>query len=194
MWDKIVWVIGGYLIGSISVALLVATVKDVNLRAQGSGNLGATNVARVIGKKWGLLVLVLDALKAYIPTYFAMQTFTSPWWHVGVGVSVVVGHSLSVFAQFKGGKGVAPALGMLLALNPVVSASIVTLSITVMAITKIVSLGSILGCLLIPIGFYLGAAPIEYTLLVTLMSVFIIWRHRSNISRLLQGKENKFNG
>lgn len=194
MWDKLGWILGGYAIGSISFALIAAKIKGINLREHGSGNLGATNVARVIGKPWGLSVLTLDALKAYLPTYAAMQYFESPWWHVGVGVSVVVGHSLSLFAQFKGGKGVAPAMGMLLALAPGVAAPIVVVSVAVMAVTKIVSIGSILGCILMPIGFYLVGAPFEYTVLVSIIGVFIIWRHRSNILRLIQGKENKFNG
>ena len=194
MLEASVIVLAAYVIGSISFAQIAGKLNGVNLREHGSGNLGATNVGRVCGKYWGIAVLILDCLKGFVPTYFAMQYFQSPWWHVAVGAVVIIGHSLSVFANFKGGKGVASALGMLIALNPSVAGVILGIVICVIAITKYVSLGSIIGCILMPIGFYYVKAPMAYLVVVSIMGVFIIWRHRSNVVRLLQGKENKLNG
>ncbi len=186
--------LAAYVIGSVSFAQLAGKIKGINLREHGSGNLGATNVGRVCGKYWGIAVLILDCLKGFFPTYFAMQYFQSTWWHVGVGAVVIVGHSLSIFANFKGGKGVASALGMLIALNAIVAGVILAVVICVIAITKYVSLGSIIGCLLMPLGFYYVQAPVAYLVVVSIMGLFIIWRHRSNVVRLVHGKENKLNG
>ena len=183
-----------YLIGAIPFALLIGRLKGIDLRQQGSGNLGATNVFRTLGAPYGVLVFLLDSSKGFIPTYMAMQAFQNPWWHVAIGCMAVFGHAMSLFVRFKGGKGVATGLGMLLALSPLLAGAVFVVVIGLIAITRIVSIGSLLGCVLMPLLFYVCQEPLEYTTVVTLLSCFIIWRHKPNIQRLLEGKEHKING
>ena len=97
--------LGAYILGAIPFALIVSQLNGVNLREQGSGNLGSTNVFRVMGWKWGLLVFTLDLLKGFFPVYMAISLFDAPAVHVGMGVIAVLGHSYTIFAGFRGGKG-----------------------------------------------------------------------------------------
>ena len=108
-----------YLLGAIPFGLLVAKSRGVDIRSQGSGNIGATNVFRVIGKGWGVFTLVLDALKGFIPSfYFPMLGKLDPEWGVLFGLAAIIGHSFPVYLRFKGGKGVATSAGMLLGVAP----------------------------------------------------------------------------
>ncbi|RAP28313.1 acyl-phosphate glycerol 3-phosphate acyltransferase [Candidatus Marinamargulisbacteria bacterium SCGC AG-343-D04] len=182
---------GTYLLASIPVALLVASKKNVDLRKIGSGNLGATNVYRALGIKYALLVFFLDALKGAIPTYVAIQLFNDPLIHISIGLVAILGHSLSCFVKFKGGKGVATGVGVLCALSVKLGLGIFISAILIIKITRYVSLASIVCSIAAPLLFYVCGYPKEYVIMLTVISGLIVLRHRSNIHRLIKGTENK---
>lgn len=183
----------GYLLGAISFAVIVAKSKGVDIFKEGSGNPGATNVKRVLGSKCGNTVFALDALKGVVAAGW-------PYWILGdiqLGVigllAAIIGHSFSVFLKFRGGKGVATTMGGLLALMPLVLVIGVLVWVVVFYSTKVVALASILFALSLPVSACIlhGTSDPRFTLAVVL-GLLIVVRHRSNISRLLSGKENSF--
>lgn len=183
----------GYLAGSIPfgvIATRLFTKKDV--RDHGSGNIGATNVARVAGKKVGALVLVLDALKGALPVVVTMRYFPdAPLSHVAVGYAAFLGHVFPVWLRGKGGKGVATALGVLVVLVPQAALVGAVTWGAIVVVTKVSSVGSLAGGLLaIVTAFFLGR-PIEYPALGVVLLVSMVWTHRANISRMVKGTENK---
>lgn len=180
-----------YTLGAISFAKIVSSLKGVDLLTFGSGNLGSTNVYRAFGLKIALLVFVADVLKAAIPTMLSQYVLDWPLGHVLVGGMAVVGHSLSVFANFKGGKGVAPALGMILALNPLVFFIIFPVGALLIAKFRYVAPVSIGGSILVPILMWVFHDPLAYIAPMCFVSAFIIIKHKANILRLLSGKENR---
>lgn len=184
--------LGTYFYAAIPFALVVSKVRKVDLRKIGSGNIGATNVYRAMGLKWAILVFLLDGLKGFLPTYYAIYTYpNSPLLHILVGITTILAHAMTIFAKFKGGKGAATGLGVLLALSPkifIISAIAATI---IIGLTRYVSVGTICCCVALPFLFYFGAYPKSYTLFVTIICIFIIYRHKKNIERLFQGKENK---
>ena len=185
------FILGSYVLSSISFALLISKFKKIDLRQVGSGNLGATNVYRALGFKFAILVFILDAAKGLVPTYLAMHYFSNPVWHVAIGLITIIGHSLSIFVKFKGGKGVATGLGVIMALNPLVAAILAAVGFTSIAITRYVAPTSILCAVMAPILFYVFKSPEEYIIFISIIASLIVFRHKDNITRLIQGKENK---
>ena len=139
----VVWLLGAYLVGSVPFGFLIGKMRGVDVRTVGSKNIGATNVFRTVGKKWGLLAFLCDFLKGFLPT-FAAKTFAAgaEWLPIAVGLSCVVGHTLTVFMKFRGGKGVATAFGMLVALMPGLVGIAFLVFIALFASTNYISLGS----------------------------------------------------
>ena len=183
-----------YLIGSISTGYLIVKAKTgQDIRTIGSGSTGATNVKRVLGKKWFFIVLLLDALKGAIPVLLAKFLTTDPWgiYAVVSAVFVIIGHSKPIFLQFKGGKSVASGVGTILALNFFVGISIAVIWAIITYVSKYVSLGSIIALSLSPILMYLFKNPIGYIAYCLIAAIYIIYLHRENIARLLKGEENK---
>ena len=180
-----------YFLGAIPFSLLISRAKGVDLRQVGSGNLGATNVYRAMGLKYAIIVFALDALKGYIPTYLILNISDQPWLHVGIGFLSILGHSLSPFVNFKGGKGAATGLGVLLALSPDVFGTLAVVAAIGIGVTRYVAPITILCCILAPILLYIMNYPFTYVVFVSVIGLFIIYRHKSNIIRLIQGKENK---
>ena len=181
-----------YVLGSIPFAHLVAKTRGIDLRKVGSGNFGATNVYRAMGLFAALFVFALDVFKAFIPIYFAINYFPGqPLLHILIGFTAVVGHSLSPFIGFKGGKGVACGVGVLAAIAPLVSAIVFVISATLIAVTRYVAPVSIFSALLTPVLLYVFDTDKTYIIAISIVCAFIIYRHRSNIRRLIQGKENK---
>lgn len=185
--------VAGYLLGSISFAVTVAKRQGVDIFSAGSGNPGATNVKRVLGAKWGNLVFALDALKGFVAAFWPLLLLGSI--HLGIVglVAAILGHSFSVFLNFRGGKGVATTMGGLLALMPFV----LLVGLIVWAVcfytTKVVALASILFAISLPIAaWWLSGVEDPRFTLALLLCALIVVRHRSNIVRLLQGKENSF--
>jgi glycerol-3-phosphate acyltransferase PlsY len=180
-----------YLVGSIPVGVLLARLKGKDPRKTGSGNIGATNVMRSAGKVLGILTLVGDVLKGFIPTFIAMRLGVPEFVIALVGLAVFSGHLFPVFLKFKGGKGVATGAGVFLAINyPVILISVI-IFVAVFLIWKYVSLGSLVGTAIIPLSFTLLKAPLEYILLSLLLACCVFIKHKDNIKRLLAGTENK---
>ncbi|MDY0341541.1 MAG: glycerol-3-phosphate 1-O-acyltransferase PlsY [Coriobacteriia bacterium] len=193
-------VVGAYLIGSIPFAVIVVRLFwKQDIRDFGSGNTGATNVLRVFGTAPGLSVYALDALKGAAGVGLALQLAPESWgvtgrdWFVVLGaMAAIAGHTLSPFLGFKGGKGVATASGAVIVAAPRVVAVMVVLFLIVVAISKYVSLGSIVIAVMFPV-VCLIAYPGRYALAVfaLLAGVFVIWKHRSNLGRIKRGEEHR---
>jgi glycerol-3-phosphate acyltransferase PlsY len=189
-----------YLLGSIPFGyLLVRFLRKEDVRAMGSGNIGATNVARAGGTTLGLLTLALDALKGYLAvllaTHFAPNTNHGPsTLAIAAAVTAVVGHVFPVWLRFKGGKGIATALGVFIALAPLVALSSVGVFALIVATTRLVSLGSILAAVSIPFLAILLVPRRSTALLIGLsfISLLSIAKHHANIVRLLHGTESRF--
>ena len=181
--------------GAIPFGFIAGRRKGIDLREHGSKNIGATNTLRVLGKKAGITVLILDAVKGLIPVLLAKYLLEAPdLWRVGVGLSAVLGHIYSPFVRFKGGKGVATTLGVLIGLHPLVAAISFAVFFVTTWLSRYVSLGSILGALTQAILFWVFPSGQGYALPIfgTLVAVFVIARHRTNIGRLLAGTESKW--
>lgn len=185
-----------YLIGSIPTAHLVGRANGVDLRTVGSGNLGATNVFRTLGWKWGLFVYVADMLKGAVPVLYlpAFANVASGWpWGVAVGVAAIVGHVRPVFLLGKGGgKGVATASGVFLALAPIPALCALVAFIIVVGASKYVSLGSLIGAVVLPIALAWQQGGLTPLVVVSVtVAAFVFWTHRENIGRLRRGEERR---
>jgi glycerol-3-phosphate acyltransferase PlsY len=183
---------------------LVGKSQGIDIRQHGSGNIGATNVLRVMGKKWGYLVFLCDSLKGFLAVKVGIWLGASAAVDItlaGVvaGICCIIGHNYTVWLHFKGGKGIATSIGVLLAIVPVIIVLIVLIVwLAVFFIWKYVSLASICAALSLPVAvlalFPLVAHGNYWVLLIfsLIVAVLAVWRHRSNIDRLLDGKENRF--
>ncbi len=197
------WLVGAYLIGGIPFGFLIGKMRGVDVRTVGSKNIGATNVFRTVGKKWGLIAFVCDVLKGLLPTLAAKLTYPThngdplSYMPLVVGVVCVAGHMLTPYMKFRGGKGVATALGMLIGLMPSLVAVAFAVFALAFALSNYISLGSCLAAAFLAVAVWFpwlgvkGAADLPQCVLVTLIAAFIIFKHRANISRLLRGTENK---
>ena len=185
-----------YVIGSIPTGyIIVKTKTGDDIRKIGSGSTGATNVKRVLGKKWFFATLLLDALKGATPVILA-KLFVTVGASIGLApvlaaVAVIIGHSKSCFLNFQGGKSVASGVGTILALNWMVGAIIAVVWAIITYTTKYVSVGSIIALLLSPFIMYFFHAPIAYIAYCALGAIYIVYLHRENIKRLIAGNENK---
>lgn len=191
-----------YLLGSVPTAVWVGKYfYGVDVRNEGSGNAGATNTIRVLGVKAGIPVILIDILKGYFAVWL-MQFFIPANWSIdaatyykiAAGLLAVVGHTLPVFAGFRGGKGVATLLGMGIALFGIAVLFSVIIFIIVVSVTRYVSLGSLLAGIAFPLVviFYFDESNPGLIALSIFAALFIIWTHRKNIGRLIKGNENKF--
>lgn len=196
----------GYIVGSIPFGLLIGKIKGVDIRQLGSKNVGATNVARVLGRKWGYLCFFLDMAKGLAPTLTACLNFNSPSLPTGgqtlwltVALGCMLGHVFPVWLKFRGGKGVATALGVVLGVYPYFTfAGLAAFAVWIIVtlISRYVSLGSIVAAAAF-LGFfiYFNFASLEkllpLTIFASLIVLLIIVRHRANIRRLIAGQENK---
>jgi len=194
-------------VGSIPTSIIVGKlVKGIDIRNYGSGNPGGTNVIRVVGLGWGIFVILFDAFKGFFATYFIAKWFYGDasilnltTLQIIAGCSAVIGHIWTIFAGFKGGKGVSTSAGMLLGIAPVDLLISLMIFVIIVALTRYVSLGSIISAILFPfvIIFTEKIFKLEhsdfFTLLIfgSLIAVLIVYRHRSNIKRLIAGNENK---
>ncbi len=179
-----------YICGSIPFSLIISKLKKIDLRTIGSGNLGATNVYRAMGFKYALFVFTLDAVKGAVPTTLALNS-EHPTIHILAGFMAIVGHSLSPFVRFKGGKGAATGLGVLAVLAPDVFAILFVVAAILIAVTRYVSPTTIICSLLAPALLYSFDYQFEYVVFTGLIALFIIYRHRSNIARIAKGTENR---
>lgn len=182
-----------YLVGSIPFGLIVSKVfYRVDVRQHGSGNVGATNVFRVLGKKAGVVVMVLDIMKGYLPAALAAALF-SPWYAIFIAAAPVVGHMHSVFLKGSGGKGVATGAGVVLALAPLAFVICFATWIAVIIFTRYVSVASLTVAFMVPVLVILFRDPLPYEIAGVLLALIVWWAHRGNIRRLLNGTENRAN-
>ena len=204
MGAYIVAILAAYLLGSISFSVIISKrMAGFDVREKGSGNAGSTNVLRSVGKKAAVLTLLGDVLKgvlavliAYIIGLIAGDSVDKALLLQLAGFFVVVGHTFPVFFEFKGGKGIATALGVLLIINWNVALICLVFALVIMAITRMVSLGSIIAAVLFPVLVLLmphNAYLVDgmYFIFGIILAVLVIFNHRENVKRLLSGKENK---
>ena len=185
--------IAAYLVGSIPSGLLVARSAGIqDIRQHGSGNIGATNVLRTLGWKYGLAVLTLDAAKGSCGVLLARWAGTGQVGQTLGGMAAMVGHLWPCTLRFQGGRGVATSLGLMLVLNPLVAVLSASVFIGVVAFTRYVSLGSMTAASSAVLLLILRGAPAGQVLLCSLGAAAIVWRHRPNIERLLKGTESRF--
>jgi len=190
----ILLIVVAYLLGSIPFGLLMGRLKGVNLRGQGSGNIGAANAMRSLGFGCGFLVLVCDSLKSILALALAahlLPTGAAPLDFVLIGLAAILGHNFSIFLGLKGGKGVAASLGVFLFLSWKATVAAFAFWLIVVAITRFASLGSLVAALLLPFSMFYFHAPILYVEFSALAAILIFYKHRTNMARLLCGEENR---
>ncbi len=191
-------VVIAYLLGSIPFAYLAGRVRGVDLRQHGSGNLGATNAVRVLGVPTGATVYVLDTLKGFLPVFLLVPVLDAQrpdLWAIAIGIAAIVGHVRPVYLRFKkGGKGVATAGGVFLALAPLATALGLAVWALVFLLSGYVSLASLVTAALFPVALFVTGTPVRSALfgVAVAMSGFVILTHRANIERLRRGDEHRF--
>ncbi len=184
--------VAAYLIGSLPFGyLLTRALNKADIRNYGSGNIGATNVLRVMGWKAALPVFILDMLKGVAAVLLAKAVIDLPVVYLAAGFLALIGHSYPVFLGFKGGKAAATGIGVLVALSGWAALSLVAIAILVVAITRYVSLGSILGALSVPLFFWVFGYGLPYIIFGLATAALIAGRHHENIGRLFRGTESK---
>lgn len=199
--QEILLIFIAYMIGSIPTAVLVSKYFfGIDIRDYGSGNSGATNTFRVLGKRWGTFVMVVDVLKGTLASflYLLLPYYLTNEWDrtnlmIGLGLAAVVGHIFPIWANFKGGKGVATLLGMVVAIQPLVALCVLGVFLLVLYLTRFVSLSSILASIAFPLFILIIFNEPEplYRVFAIAVALLVILTHQKNISRLIQGNENK---
>jgi glycerol-3-phosphate acyltransferase PlsY len=191
--------VAGYFLGSIPTGYLVARSRGIDIRKVGSGNMGATNVFRTLGKGPGILVLLIDAIKGAASVliaghFWVPMSDTSPWvtaLPMIAALSAVLGHNYTCWLAFKGGKGIATSAGVLAALVPVPFLITLAAWIVVFALSRYVSLASILAAAVLPVATALHHEPLPVVVLTLVLALLAIWKHKPNIERLMAGTENR---
>jgi len=186
-------IIPAYLLGSISFGIIVSKlIKKIDIRDYGSGNIGFTNVLRVVGKGPAALVLLGDALKGSMGVLLGYYLGGASYGYAVIGgIMAMLGHTYPLYFKFKGGKGVATGLGVIITLAPDVTLIALLIFLITVFISRYVSLGSLLAAISVPICMYLLNKAVPIFLFGTFGALFVIYNHRANIVRLYQGKENK---
>ena len=195
--------LAAYLLGSIPTGFLVAKARGIDIRAVGSGNIGATNVLRILGKPAGIAVLLADALKGWLAVVlvrwgviamFDLQPTANEHdaHRIIAALCAILGHNYTCWLGFKGGKGIATSAGVLTALVPVALVIILSLWIILFAVTRIVSVGSIIASAMLPLASWFTTRNWTLTIVTGLMGALAIYKHKANIQRLLAGTEPRF--
>ena len=181
-----------YLLGSVSFGFLAGKyLKGIDIRQFGSGSSGTTNILRTLGTGPAIVVLILDAAKGLAAVRIASALTGDPLIMLLAGATVVAGHNWPVFFNFRGGRGIATTIGVFLGLAPIVILIATAIGVTLIALTRYVSLGSMVGGISIPILMIIFREPPSYIILGVILAALAVWRHRQNISRLLSGTESK---
>ncbi len=185
-------VVLGYLLGSIPTGFIVGSWAGVDVRKSGSGNVGATNVARVVGKRQGIFTLAVDIAKGFVPVFIALQLGLNTTSVAMTAVAAFLGHLFPIFLRFKGGKGVATAFGIFLAVAPWGSFALILVFAVAMWATRIVSLSSMITAAAAPLIFWCFSYSTSVIATSVFLAIVVVVRHRSNIQRLIAGTEPKF--
>ena len=194
-------IILAYLIGSIPTALIISKKYfGIDIRDYGSGNMGATNTFRVLGKRYGTIVMICDILKGmaavslfYFLPFYLNNELARTNFMIGLGLASVIGHVFPIFAGFKGGKGVATLFGMLLVVQPIVAICCVVVFLLALFLTRYVSLSSVLGAIMLPISvlWIWNEEEFLYRLFALIIAVMVVLTHQKNIGRILRGVETR---
>ena len=198
--------LSGYLFGSFPSGYLAGRMAGIDIRSAGSGNIGATNALRVMGKRWGYAVFFFDALKGFaavrLSWFIATQILAAPvraeYFSVIAAATCILGHTFPIWLKFKGGKGVATSAGAIFGLMPLVAIAILAVWIAVFETTRYVSLASIAAAISLPVTvglllhFKIISGGVVMFIFSMVMALLVLWRHRSNFSRLLEGTEQRF--
>ena len=192
----IIIVFAVYLIAAVPTGLVLSRILGYeDVRSKGSGNIGATNVYRVAGKLPGILTLTGDILKGLLPILLIKQFLSPSMTQLGiVGAVAILGHCYPIYLKFQGGKGVATALGIFLVLSPFAVLGASVIFVAAVAISRFISLGSIFAAMTVPFLMLMLNQPEPLVISALFISLLVIWRHRSNIKRLLDGSESRFKG
>lgn len=189
---SVLGLLAAYLIGAIPVGFLVARAAgSTDIRRSGSGTIGATNVLRTLGTGPAVLTLVGDVAKGYLAFRAARAIGPEAWTAAGGAVAAIVGNCWPVFLGFRGGKGVATGLGAFLGLTPLAVGPAAVLWIAVTAVSRYVSMASVVACLSLPVGALLLGYPRSSIIAAAVVALIIVWRHRENIARLVSGTERR---
>lgn len=189
--EKVLLLFAAYLVGSIPTGYLICKIfKKVDIRRYGSGNIGATNVLRTGGKTAAVFTLAVDFAKGFAPVILAKQRFVDLF-PLLVGCATILGHSRTIFLRFQGGKGVATGAGVFLAYLPLPALLTVVLFLLLVGTTGYVSVGSVVSALFFPLNVWAFGYSLTTVLATVPVSIFIIFNHRDNLKRLIQGKENR---
>ena len=201
----ILTVLVAYLLGSIPTGFLVARARGVDIRTVGSGNIGATNVFRILGRAAGVFVLLVDAAKGWAAVFVAARLLAAwaygdaaasqlVWFQLVAGVAAILGHNYTCWLHFKGGKGIATSAGVLVALVPMSLLIILAIWVVVFACSRYVSLASICAAFALPFAAWLLGEQRTIVLVLSVLAALAIYKHKSNIVRLLNGTENRIGG
>lgn len=186
------WVAGAYLLGSVPTGLLLGRLCGIDVRETGSGNIGATNLYRTLGRKMGVFTLIGDCLKGFLPVLLAAKLGLTEPMQAWIGLAAFLGHVFSIFLLFRGGKGVATALGVYLALTPTAVLGALGIFIILVVSFRYISLGSIIAAAAMPIIVWFLPHGSTLLLVTALIASIVIVKHHANIGRLVAGTENKF--
>lgn len=183
----------GYGFGMVQTAYILGKIKGIDIREHGSGNAGTTNVLRVMGSKAGAIVFGFDLLKATAAFLIAITIFPGYGALAGIyaGLGAVLGHCFPFYLKFKGGKGIACTIGLILTINPIMGITIIAVGMSIVIFTRYVSLASLVVTAITPVFLHLYSFSAEIVLVSVIIAATCIYMHRSNISRLIQGKERK---
>ncbi|HEV2668383.1 MAG TPA: glycerol-3-phosphate 1-O-acyltransferase PlsY [Blastocatellia bacterium] len=190
-----------YLLGSIPTGYLAGRLRGIDIREKGSGNIGATNVFRVLGKPAGIIVLIIDALKGYaacawvanlVMNWFPARIGEDDALRITAGLAAILGHNFTCWLKFRGGKGIATSAGVLAALVPGALSVVLFIWMSVFAITRYVSVASITASFALPFAAWFTLHSISLTLVTAAMAALAIYKHRPNIQRLMKGTEHRF--
>jgi glycerol-3-phosphate acyltransferase PlsY len=201
----ILTVLIAYLLGSIPTGFLVAKARGVDIRTVGSGNIGATNVFRILGKAAGVFVLLADAAKGWLAVFVVTKlvsgwfypeagSLAREWFALCAGVAAILGHNYTCWLHFKGGKGIATSAGVLVALVPVPLLIILGIWIIVFALSRYVSLASISAAFALPFAAWARGESRTIILVTAALAALAIYKHKANIQRLINGTENRIGG
>ena len=199
LWPDVLYIVAAFLSGSVPWSWLLGKLRGIDIRSMGSGNTGATNLFRICGKGAGITGLFLDTLKGALPVLAAKQGIPGilppigDWALALTAIFAVIGHVFSPWLGFRGGKGVATTLGVLLILSPLTTASALAVFVLVLSVTRYVSLGSILAAAaVIPFVFIFEPGRTPLQIIICFVALLVIVRHKSNIVKLIHGEENRF--
>jgi glycerol-3-phosphate acyltransferase PlsY len=191
MFSGVLLVLCGYVLGSVPTGFLAGRARGVDVRREGSGNIGMANVLRTAGKWPAIVTMAGDMLKGFVPVFLARTVTEAEWVVAATALAAVVGHCWPVFLRFKGGKAVATGAGTTIALAPVVGFGLFAFWWAVVLVSRYTSLGAISVMIVTPVVFLLTSQPVPYVLYTVIGGSLVLWRHRENVLALAKGTERK---